>query len=154
MQPQLSCLLLRSLTALRRSSERTRRTALLLQPPSGCQSERNLAAPPRCLARAIWACWQRERQIRVGFFCSSFSFYRPADRRPLLKHKSLLTNGCLPLVTKWCVDEETEREAGLALAVCLRFNPEQRADLLMNEKGSSRDTRTRYKDLDAWTLYV
>ncbi|KAK2866692.1 hypothetical protein Q7C36_002748 [Tachysurus vachellii] len=67
---------------------------------------------------------------------------QPADRRTLLKHKSLLTNGCLPPVTKWCVDEETEREAGLTLAACRQFNPELRSGSLMNEIGSSRHTRT------------
>lgn len=103
-------------------------------------------------ARRIWqlrhAVWpalsghaDREEGRSVCVFHSSFSFYRPADRRPLLKHKSLLTNGCLSLVTKWCVDEETEQEAGLALAVCRQFNPEQSADSLMNERKLSA-----YKD--------
>lgn len=84
-----------------------------------------------------------ERTADQCVFHPSFSFYRPADRRPLLKRESLLTNGCLPLVTKWCVDEETEREAGQALAVCRQFNPGQRSDSLMNERGSSHHTRTR-----------
>ncbi|TUC86176.1 hypothetical protein Baya_16685 [Bagarius yarrelli] len=66
----------------------------------------------------------------------------PADRLPLLKHKSLLTNGCRLPVTKWCVDEETEQEAGLALAACHQFNPERRAGLIISVRQIARRTRT------------